>query len=175
MKRLSYPILLISMLFATLLGACGPELAPNGSAQDGGPSAQPGASPSAAFVAVSPTAGPTELPTEPIEIVTARTPVPTPDLAASTQTELDQVALTNPLPLQLPEELGQAPLGLFVWSPDSKHFLANATGDEILSVGQLGYPVPDLFLGDGETGEVKFLPITPDGLPGVGMVARSIT
>ena len=157
MKRLSYPILLISVLFATLLGACGPELAPNGSAQDGGPSAQPGASPTSALLAISPTAGPTELPTESIEIVTARTPVPTPDLAAATQTELDQVALTNPLPLQLPEELGQAPLGLFVWSPDSKHFLANATGDEVLSVGQLGYSVPDLYLGDGETGEVKFL------------------
>ncbi len=157
MKRLPYPILLLSMVFAMLLGACGPELAPNGSAQDGGPSAQAGASPSAALIAVSPTAGPTELPTEPIEIVTARTPVPTPDLAASTQTELDQVALANPLPLQLPEELGQAPLGLFVWSPDSKHFLANAMGDETLSVGQLGYSVPDLYLGDGETGEVKFL------------------
>lgn len=157
MKRLSYPILLISMLFATLLGACGPELAPNGSAQDGGPSAQPGASPSVAFVAVSPTAGPTGLPTESIEIVTARTPVPTPDLAASTQTELDQVALANPRPLQLPEELGQAPLGSIVWSPDSKQFLANAIGDEILTAGQMGYSVPDLYLGDGETGEVKFL------------------
>ena len=145
------------MVLAMLLGACGPELSPNGSAQDEGPSAQTGASPSAAFVAGSPTAGPTELPTKQIEIVTARTPVPTPDLAALTQTELDQVALANPLPLQLPEELGQAPLGLFVWSPDSKHFLANAMGDETLSVGQLGYSVPDLYLGDGETGEVKFL------------------
>ena len=62
MKRLPYRILLISMLFALLLGACGPEPTPNGSAQDGGLSAQPGASPSVAFVAVSPTAGPTELP-----------------------------------------------------------------------------------------------------------------
>ena len=157
MKRLPYPILLLSMVFAMLFGACGPELAPNGSAQDGGPSAQAGASPSAALIAVSPTAGPTGLSTEQIEIVTARTPVPTPDLAASTQTELDQVALANPLPLQLPDELGQAPLGLFVWSPDSKHFLANAMGDETLNVDQLGYSVPDLYLGDGETGEVKFL------------------
>ena len=157
MKRLPYPILLLSMVFAILLGACGPELAPNGSAQDGSPSAQAGASPSAAFIAVSPTAGRTELPTESIELLTARTPVSTPDLAASTQTELDQVALANPLPLQLPEELGQAPLGSFVWSPDSKHFLTNAMGNETLSVGQLGYSVPDLYLGNGETGEVKFL------------------
>ena len=61
------------------------------------------------------------------------------------------------MPLQLPEELGQAPLGSFVWSPDSKHFLAIAMGDETLSVDQLGYSVSDLYLGNGETGEVKFL------------------
>ena len=157
MKRLSYPILLISMLFATLLGACGPEPAPNGSAQDGGPSAQPGASPSAAFVAVSPTAGPTELATESIEIVTARTPVPTPDLAASTQTELDQVALANPRPLQLPEELGQAPLGLITWSPDSKHFLADAFSDESIWVGQAGYSLTDLYLGDVTSDKVSLV------------------
>ena len=157
MKRLSYSILLIAMFFAVLLSACGPEPTPNGSVQDRGPSAQPEASPSAASGIVSPLAGSTELPGEPIEIVTARTPVPTPDLAASTQTELDQVALVNPRPLQLPEELGQAPLGLIVWSPDSKHFLANAMSDQALNVGQMGYAVPDLYLGDGETGEVKYL------------------
>lgn len=157
MRRPYCSILLISMLFTTLLGACGPEQAPNDSAQDAGSFAQPGASLSAVFVASSPTVGPTELPTAPVEIVTARTPVPTPDLSALTQTELDQVAVVNPRPLQLPKELGQAPLGSIVWSPDSKQFLANAIGDEILHVGQMGYPVPDLYLGDGETGEVKFL------------------
>ncbi len=157
MEWLRYPVLLISILFCLLLGACGPETAPDRSAHGGALSAQAVVSSSPEIIAVSPITGAIELPTQAIEIVTARTLVPTPNLAASTETELDQVALTNPRPLQLPEELGQAPLGLIVWSPDSKHFLANAIGDEVLRVGQMGYSALDLYLGDGETGEVKFL------------------
>lgn len=160
MKRLSVWVMIFSSIAGVLLAACGPEGLPAKSGQDQGRSAQAAPSPTATALALSPLATPAELPTQEaqeIEMITGRTPAPTPDLAAATQTELDQFALSNPRALQVPAELGQAPLGLIAWSPDSKTFLANAIGAEVLQAGQAGYSVPDLYLGDGETGEVTFL------------------
>jgi Tol biopolymer transport system component len=154
MKRLSYSIVLISILIGALLSACGPErLAP----EQPGPSAQSGAAATQAPIALSPLVTPSGIVTPTIEIVAGKTPVPTPDLAASTQTELDQVRVTDGTPLELPETLGQAPLGLITWAPDGKRFLASAFSDESIQVGQVGYSIPDSYLGDAVTRQVIFL------------------
>lgn len=157
MKHLSCLAIILSILLGMSLSACGPEALPGDSGQGNGLSAQAAPTPTAGAIAISPIVLPTEAPTPEIEILATRTAVATPDLTAPTQTELDQMALANPRPLRLPQEMGQVPLGSIAWSPDSKQFLANATGEEVLRVGQAGYAVPDLFLGNGETGEVRFL------------------
>jgi len=96
-------------------------------------------------------------PTPPFEdafyIAVPPTPVPTPDLQATTVPELDNIAFVNPRPLPLPLK-DHVSFGAVAWSPDGKYYLGDFPGSESLWVGNVGYSVLDLYMGNADTGEL---------------------
>lgn len=171
--------LLLVMLVAVLLAGCGPEtLAPVGLGQAGNavaPSTE-NATPKPDFVSplprptvvASPTittslpaptevlvlAAPTQTPT--FAVIPTLPPIPTPDLQATTVPELDAVALVNIRPLQGPEAHSNVYLP-YSWSPDGTQFLGAAYSSESMRIGNGGYIVFDLIIGDAASGQVRFV------------------
>lgn len=160
--------LLLAILATVVLSGCGPETpVPSGSGQaidTAAPATAPATPESAALsplpeptVGVSPTITP--IPLTPADVLVHPTPtlIPTPDMNASTVPELDGIVLANPRPLSLPQGIGQYAFGVISWSPDGGRFLGNVLADDVIAVGDAGYSVMDLYVGNGETGEVSFL------------------
>lgn len=81
------------------------------------------------------------------------TPIPTPDVHAITVPELDGIAFVNPRPLQLPVERHSS-FGLVAWAPDSKRYVGTFLTSETLWIGDGGYSVSDLYMGNADTGEL---------------------
>lgn len=160
--------LLLAMLAAVVLSGCGPETpvpyVTGPAIGTSAPATAPATPESAALsplpeptVGVSPTIAPI-LPT-PTNVLVHPTPtfLPTPDINASTVPELDGIVLANPRPLLLPQGIEHYAFGVISWSPDGSRFLGNVVADEVMAIGDVGYPVMDMYLGDGATGEVSFL------------------
>lgn len=171
--------LLLVTLVVALLAGCGPEtLAPVGLGQAGNavaPSTE-NATPKPDFVSplprptvvASPTittslpaptevlvlAAPTQTPT--FAVIPTLPPIPTPDLQATTVPELDAVALVNIRPLQGPEANSNVYLP-YSWSPDGTQFLGAAYSSESMRIGNGGYIVFDLIIGDAASGQVRFV------------------
>lgn len=164
-------LLLVTLVVAILAG-CGPEtLAPGGAAQvavapapdAASPTQEPGVSsplpsplPSPeATVAEPPTD--TALPATPVVdlVLPSPTLIPTPDLEATTVPELDGIALVNIRPLLSPE--GYPGVFPYSWSPDGTQFLGTVRSGESMKIGDAGYSVRDLVVGDAASGEIRFL------------------
>lgn len=80
-----------------------------------------------------------------------------PDFTQSTVPVLDEIAFLPYKRLHTPEGTDATVRGFFDWSPDGRYFLAHQGSDEVIQIGPLGYALADLYLGDGETGEVRLL------------------
>lgn len=80
-----------------------------------------------------------------------------PGFSSSTVPVLDEITLTPYQLVHTPEGTDRPVRSLFDWSPDGRYFLADKGSDEVIEIGSLGYGLADLYLGDGETGEVRLL------------------
>lgn len=80
-----------------------------------------------------------------------------PGFSPSTVPVLDEITLTPYQLIHTPEGTDRPVRSLFDWSPDGRYFLADKGSDEVIEIGSLGYGLADLYLGDGETGEVRLL------------------
>ena len=80
-----------------------------------------------------------------------------PPFNQSTVPALDEITFTPYKLLHTPEGTDATVRGFFDWSPDGRYFLAHKGSDEVIQTGPLGYALADLYLGDGETGEVRLL------------------
>ena len=159
--------LVLAILAAVVLSGCGPETpVPSGTGQAIDTAAPATVSAPTESAALSPVSEPTVdvspiiapiLPT-PTDVLVHPTPtlIPTPDVNAPGP-ELDGIGLVNPRPLLLPEGIEGYAFGVITWSPDGSQFLGNVVADEAITVGDAGYPVMDLYVGEGDTGEVSFL------------------
>lgn len=80
-----------------------------------------------------------------------------PGFNQSTVPALDEIVFTPYKRLHTPEGTDTTVRGFFDWSPDGRYVLAHKGSDEVIEIGTLGYALADLYLGDGETGEVRLL------------------
>ncbi len=80
-----------------------------------------------------------------------------PGFNQSTVPALDEIIFTPHKRLHTPEGTDTTVRGFFDWSPDGRYVLAHKGSDEVIQIGPLGYALADLYLGDGETGEVRLL------------------
>jgi len=80
-----------------------------------------------------------------------------PDFTQSTVPALDEIAFVPYQRLHSPEDAEVEGGSHFGWSPDGRYFLTHKGSDKVIRIGPAGYGLADLYLGDGETGEVKFL------------------
>ena len=80
-----------------------------------------------------------------------------PGFNLSTVPALDGITFTPYKRLHTPEGTDTTVRGFFDWSPDGRYVLAHKGSDEVIQIGSLGYALADLYLGDGETGEVRLL------------------
>ena len=168
--------LLFAMLLAVLLGGCGPEtLPPAGSGRAEDAVVQEAASATSQATVVSPLPSPQPPPettvVEPLtttmtlpapteilapNVISTPAPIPTPDLQATTVPELDGVVLANIRPLQGVAANPSTSLP-YAWSPDGTQFLGNAYSGESMKIGNVGYMVFDLIIGDTASGQVRIL------------------
>ncbi len=79
------------------------------------------------------------------------TPIPTPDVHVTTVPELDRIAFVNPRPLQLPMK-DHVSFGAVAWSPESQRYVGTFPSSESFWIGDLGWNIFDLYMGDANTG-----------------------
>lgn len=139
----------ICLLTVGVLIACGPETAPVTST--GSASQAPTDTPTVAM------SGTVDLGVVPFLEGEMTSGGNRPGFSPSTVPALDEIAFIPYKRLHTPEGTDRPVRGFFDWSPDGRYFLAHQGSDEVIEIGTLGYALTDLYLGDGETGEVRLL------------------
>lgn len=173
---IAFMLLLSAVLVVVYISISGPKAQPSGRL------AQGQATPTPVDATPAPTATPTTpLPTPDIEpeptgdafpIPVPPTPIPTPDVSVTTVPELDRIAFLNPRPLQLPDEKHSS-FGQVAWSPDSKRYAGTFPSSESFWIGDLGWNILDLYMGNADTGELVLWQHN-GGWPAWGRDGRSV-